>query len=55
MVYRDARFGRGSGPIFLDKVDCSGTESTLLQCGKFSPLGIHMCDHFQDVGIHCEG
>ena len=48
-------FGVGSGPIFLDEVDCSETDSTLLQCRTFSPLGIHSCSHSQDVAIICEG
>ena len=43
----------GSGPIFLNDVACSGTESTLKSCIPFT--GINYCTHSGDVGIHCEG
>ena len=54
-AYREPRFGPGSGPIFLDELHCSGTEQSLLECNKFTPVGIHMCDHSQDISVHCEG
>ena len=40
-------------PIFLDKVHCSGNESVLTECDRFSDIGIHTCNHSQDVGIIC--
>ena len=45
----------GSGPIFLDQVNCIGSESNILHCDMFSPIGAHMCDHTQDAGVQCEG
>ena len=48
-------FGVGLGPIFLDEVDCSETDSMLLHCHTFTPIGVHGCSHTQDVGIYCEG
>ena len=52
---RGAYFGEGSGPIFLDQVKCSGTETSLLSCTRFSALGLHSCDHSLDAGVQCPG
>ena len=47
--------GSGSGPIFLDQLNCNGTEGTLLECVAFTGLGLSTCDHSQDVGVRCRG
>ena len=54
-MYRGAYFGEGVGPIFLDKLACSGTESRLLDCDTRTPHGVHSCDHSQDAGVRCIG
>ena len=48
-------FSNGTGPIFLDQLDCRGTENTLLECNAFTSRGVSICDHSQDVGIRCRG
>ena len=47
-----AYFGQGHGDILLDRVACSGTESSLSQCGH-SGWYSHSCVHAQDVGVRC--
>lgn len=47
-----ARFGSGSGTIWLDNVDCSGTESSIAQC-RHQVWGSNNCDHTEDVGVRC--
>ena len=47
-----ATFGRGSGPIWYDDVQCSGHEANLAQCGHRG-LGIHDCHHSKDAGVIC--
>ncbi|CAI8032266.1 Deleted in malignant brain tumors 1 protein [Geodia barretti] len=48
----NAGFGRGSGLIFLDNVDCDGTEPNLLQCRGNEP-GNHNCGPSEDAGVFC--
>ena len=51
-----ATYAPGSGPIFLDQLECDGTENDLLQCSARHPLGLQvMCDHSEDAGIRCQG
>ena len=47
-----AFFGRGTGPIILDNVQCNGTEVTIADCNS-NPAYIHDCYHGEDAGVHC--
>ncbi|KAM9617532.1 LOW QUALITY PROTEIN: scavenger receptor cysteine-rich domain-containing protein DMBT1-like [Trichechus inunguis] len=47
-----AHFGRGSGDIFLDKIQCSGSENHLGQCPS-SAWSDHNCGHHEDAGVIC--
>ncbi|XP_040398532.1 deleted in malignant brain tumors 1 protein-like [Cygnus olor] len=49
-----ARFGEGSDPIWLDDVNCIGTEAALSEC-QFQPWGSHNCRHGEDAGVVCSG
>ncbi|KFP04729.1 Deleted in malignant brain tumors 1 protein, partial [Calypte anna] len=53
-AYGAAHFGQGSGPIWLDNVDCAGTEVALAQCPS-RPWGVNNCDHREDAGVVCRG
>ena len=54
--FRDARFGRGTGFIHLDRLGCSGSEQNLLNCSHRS-IGVtsYYCGHDDDAGIRCFG
>ena len=54
IAYNNAHFGAGSGPIFLDDVQCTSSSSQLLACPS-RPILSHNCFHSDDAGVGCEG
>lgn len=53
-AYGAAHFGRGSGRIWLDNVQCNGTEAALSEC-LAGPWGANNCNHGEDAGVMCTG
>ncbi|XP_062610733.1 neurotrypsin-like, partial [Saccostrea cucullata] len=49
---KDAFFGAGSGTIWMDQVECTGSDVNLFHCSK-SKLGKHDCSHGEDAGVIC--
>ena len=49
-----ARFGAGSGNIWMDDVKCLGNESSLNNC-KHSGWNNHNCHHGKDASVICSG
>ena len=49
-AFSNAFFGQGSGSIYLDSVQCSGSELDLFDCpGDTTPS----CTHSDDAGVRC--
>ncbi len=50
----NAEFGQGSldMPILLDDVQCTGSETRLLDC-LHRGIEVHDCSHNQDAGVVC--
>ncbi|XP_071828209.1 neurotrypsin-like isoform X2 [Apostichopus japonicus] len=49
-AHSDAFFSAGTGLIHLDEVQCSGSESSLLDCAYET---FHNCGHNEDAGVSC--
>ena len=48
-----AAYGQGTGPILLDDVACTGTETRLIEC-RASPITTHNCIHTEDASVRCQ-
>ena len=48
----NAHYGQGSGQIWLDDVNCVGTEKSIKMCSH-NGWGSHNCHHGEDVSVSC--
>ena len=51
-AFSNAHFGRGSGRILLDDVQCTGSEGKLIDCRN--DRNTHDCSHFEDASVRCQ-
>ena len=51
-VSGNASFGQGTGPIWMDGVQCNGSESSIDRCG-FRGWNSESCEHHQDASVVC--
>ena len=42
----------GTGQIWLDEMNCNGTETSLSECASPN-AGIHDCSHSEDASVRC--
>uniref|UniRef100_A0A8C4VG06 SRCR domain-containing protein n=1 Tax=Gopherus evgoodei TaxID=1825980 RepID=A0A8C4VG06_9SAUR len=48
----EAAFGEGTGPIWVEMLNCRGTESSVWDCPA-KPWGESNCDHKEDAAVNC--
>ena len=54
VAFSSAHFRAGVGPIYLDNVGCSGSESSLTDCPSSSFVSCYYA-HSEDAGVRCQG
>ena len=57
-AFYNAYFGRGTGPILLDDLQCGGSETRIINCPRYRSQGIGTYDgcyngHGDDAGVRC--
>ena len=46
-------YGQGIGQIWLDNVECVGTERTIRNCSHRGWGILYSCNHYDDAGVKC--
>ena len=54
VAFSGARFGTGTGLIYLDEVGCTGSEAKLADCYRSSTVYCRY-GHSEDAGVRCQG
>lgn len=48
----DEEFSKGTGPVQLSNVSCTGLEASVVNC-THSGIGVHNCSRDDDIGVMC--
>ena len=55
-VQSSVHFGRGTGPVLLDQLQCSGSEQNLLNCShRGEGVTASYCRYYDRAGVRCSG
>ena len=54
VVFNNAFFGEGTGPVWLDDLSCTGSELRLIDCTNGGVGTVDFCNgHADDAGLRC--
>ena len=53
VAFSNTQFGAGTGPVYLDGVDCSGSENNLTDCSRSSFVSCYYS--YRGAGVRCQG
>ena len=55
LAYGVSRYDPGYGPVYLDDVGCTGSESSLDDCGRsnYGFVSTNCRSHFEDASVVC--
>ena len=48
-------YGSGTGPIYLNGLNCTGNETRITDCQTLNQGGLRFCTHLDDVAVICRG
>lgn len=51
-AFQESRFGAGTGPIYLDRFFCRGSETSITNCGHTNARD---CEQEGVAGVRCSG
>ena len=54
VAFSSSHFGAGTGAVYLDNVECTGSETNLTDCSQSSTDNC-TCGHSEDAGVRCQG
>ena len=52
IIFHMRRFNSGSGPIWLDDLQCRVSDTRLISC-PHRGIGSHSCGHSEDIAVYC--
>ena len=53
VAFSSTQFGAGAGPVYLDNVDCTGSETVLIDCPHSSFISCYTSN--KGAGVRCQG
>ena len=55
MALTRSHYGRGSGPVYLDNINCVGSEDAVINCTRqsFGTVNANCRTHHEDASVNC--